>query len=200
MMKNLFKRSLLVIALFTLLGSNAMSNDNNLNDNLIIVNGKLVDLTLKYTDGELKINIKDSFGIVLYNDIYTGVEFTKKFDLTSLPNGNYYFEIEGQTKIKMIPFTVILNNIDFQKEEETIFFKPIIRFKENVVYISKLALKKGKMKIKIYDDNSNLIYTEDLKEKLYLDRKLNLSMLESGSYNIVSKSEGKIFKEKVTKK
>ena len=200
MMKNLFKRSLLVIALFTLLGSNAMSNDNNLNDNLIIVNGKLVDLTLKYTDGELKINIKDSFGIVLYNDIYTGVEFTKKFDLTSLPNGNYYFEIEGQTKIKMIPFTVILNNIDFQKEEETIFFKPIIRFKENVVYISKLALKKGKMKIKIYDDNSNLIYTEDLKEKLYLERKLNLSMLESGSYNIVLKSEGKIFKEKVTKK
>jgi len=199
-MKNLFKRSLLVVAMFTLLASNAMSNDNNFNDNLIIVNGKLVDLTLKFTDGDLKINIKDSFGFVLYNDTYTGVEFTRKFDLTSLPNGNYYFEIEGQTKIKVIPFAVILNNVDFQKEEETIFFKPIVRFKDNVVYISKLALKNEKMIIKIYDDNSNLIYTEDLMGKLYLDRKLNLSMLESGSYNLVLKSEGKIFKEKVYKK
>ena len=197
-MKNLFKRSLLAIALFTLLGSNAMSN--NLNDNRITVNGKIVDLTLKYTDGDLKINIKDSFGVVLYNNSYTGVEFTKTFDLTSLPNGNYYFEIEGQTKIKMLPFTVILNNIDFQKEEESIFFKPTVRFKENIVYISKLALKNEEMKIKIYDDNSNLIYTEDLMGKLYLDRKLDFSMLKSGSYELVLKSEGKIFKEKVYKK
>lgn len=199
-MKSLIKRSLLVVALFTLLGSNAMNNKTNPIDNLIIVKGKLIDLTLKYKDGDLKVNIKDNSGVVLYNDAFIGNKFSRKFDLTSLPNGNYHFEIEGQTKIMIIPFNVSLNNVDFQKEEETIFFKPIVRFKENVVYISKLALNNEVMKIEIFDVNSNLIYTEDLAGNLYLDRKLNFSKLESGSYELVLASGGKIFKEKVHKK
>jgi len=199
-MKNLFKRSLLTVALLTLLGSNAMSNETNLNDNLIIVNGKLINLTLKYTDGDLKVNVKDSFGYILYNDTYTGSEFAKKFDLTSLPNGNYYFEIEGQTKIMMIPFTVSLTNVDFQKDEETVFLKPIVRMKDDNIFISKITFNNEILKIELYDNDSNLLYKEELKGAISLERNLNISKLVSGDYKLIMISENRIFEQTVKKR
>ncbi|PKP12990.1 MAG: hypothetical protein CVU08_07620 [Bacteroidetes bacterium HGW-Bacteroidetes-3] len=198
-MKNLLKRSLLIAAIFTLPISNAMSNEPNPDSNIIIVNGKLIDLTLDYADGNLEVNVQDSFGFVLYREKYTGASLSRKFDLTLLPNGNYIFEINGQTKIKMIPFTVTANNVDFEKEKETIFFKPIVRFKNDVVFISKLALNKEALHIKVYDPNANLIYSEELKNNLNLGRKLSFSKLEPGNYRVVLKSDGRIFEETLKK-
>lgn len=198
-MKNLFKRSLMIVAIFTLSIGHAMSNEPNPNFNTIIVDGKLIDLTLDYSDGDLEVNVQDSFGFVLYKEKYTGGSLSRKFDLTLLPNGNYIFEINGQTKIKMIPFTVTANNVDFKKENETIFFKPIVRFKNDVAYISKLALKKEALHIKLYDPNFNLIYSEVLKNNLNLGRKLSFSKLEPGNYRVVLKSEGRVFEETIKK-
>lgn len=198
-MKNLIKKSLLAIMLLTLLGSNAMSNETNLNDNLIIVNGKLIDLTLKYTDGDLKVNVKDSFGLILYNDTYTGTEFNKKFDLTSLPNGNYQFEIEGQTRIITIPFVVSSNNVDFHKEDESIFYKPIVRIENDNIYISKMAFNNESLKVALYDKDSNLLYTEELIGKINLERNLNISKLMKGDYRLIMISENRRF-EQIMKK
>ncbi|MDP3313407.1 hypothetical protein [Lutibacter sp.] len=198
-MKNLIKRSLLIATIFTLPISYAMSNEPNPNTNIIIVNGKLIDLTLDYSDGDLEVNVQDSFGFVLYKEKYTGVALSRKFDLTLLPNGNYFFEINGQTKIKIIPFTVSSKNVNFEKEKETVFFKPIVRFKDDVVYISKLALKKETMNIKVYDINANLLYSEELKDNTNLGRKLNFSKLELGNYRVVLKSDGRVFEEIIKK-
>ncbi|WP_299523350.1 DUF3244 domain-containing protein [uncultured Lutibacter sp.] len=199
-MKNLFKRSLQVVVLFTLLGSNAMSNDNNPSNNLIVVNGKLVDITLKYNDGDLKININDSFGYVLYNDIYKGASFTRKFDLTSLPNGSYYFEIEGQTRISRIPFNVNSTNVDFLKDEESVFFKPIVRMQDNTILISKITLNNEKLNLELYDEDLNLLYTEELVGDIQLQRGLNISKLMVGEYKLVMNSEKRKFEQKVKKR
>ncbi|MDP2068750.1 MAG: hypothetical protein Q8K04_07265 [Lutibacter sp.] len=199
-MKNLIKRSLLIAAIFTLPISNAMSNEPNPNSNIIIiVNGKLIDLTLDYADGDIEVNVQDSFGFVLYREKYTGASLSRKFDLTLLPNGNYFLEINGQTKIEIIPFTVTSNNVDFEKEKVTIFFKPIVRFKDDVVYISKLALEKEALNIKVYDTNFNLLYSENLKNNINLGRKLSFSKLEPGNYMLVLKSEGRVFEKTIKK-
>lgn len=198
-MKNLIKRSLLIAAFFTLPISNAMSNEPNPNANVISVNGKLINLTLNYSDGDLEVNVQDSFGLVLYKEKYVGAILSRKFDLTLLPNGNYFFEISGQTKIKIIPFSVTSNNVVFEKEKETIFFKPIVRFKDDVVYISKLALKNETLNIKVYDTNYKLLYSEQLKNNINLGRKLSFSKLEPGNYRLVLKSEGRVFEETIKK-
>lgn len=199
-MKNLIKRSLLTLALLTLLASNAMNNETNLYNNKIIVKGKLIDLNLKFTDGGLKVNVKDDFGFVLYNDTYIGSEFARKFDLTSLPNGNYYFEIEGQTKIITIPFKVNSSNVDFQKEEESIFYKPILRMEGDSIYISKVTFNNEPFKIELYDNDSHLLYEEELKGAISLDRKLNISKLESGEYKFMMISKSRVFEQIVKKK
>jgi hypothetical protein len=198
-MKNLIKRSLLIVAFFTLPASKAMSNEPNPNANVTIVNGKLINLTLNYSDGDLEVNIQDSFGLVLYKEKYIGAMVSRKFDLTLLPNGSYFFEISGQTKIKIIPFSVTSNNVDFEKEKETIFFKPIVRFKDDVVYISKLAFKNEALNINVYDTNYNLLYSEQLKNNINLGRKLSFSKLEPGNYRLVLKSEGRVFEETIKK-
>ncbi len=199
-MKNLIKRSLLTLALLALLASNAMNNETNLYNNKIIVKGKLIDLNLKFTDGGLKVNVKDDFGFVLYNDTYIGSEFARKFDLTSLPNGNYYFEIEGQTKIITIPFKVNSSNVDFQKEEESIFYKPILRMDDDSIYISKVTFNNEPFKIELYDNDSHLLYKEELKGAISLERKLNISKLESGEYKFIMISENRVFEQIVKKK
>ena len=62
--------------------------------------------------------------------------YNKGFDLTSLPNGEYYFELDKDIEVQVIPFQVKMNKVEFLKEKETKFFKPIIRFKDNKILLT----------------------------------------------------------------
>ena len=121
----------------------------------------------------------------------------KKFDLSGLPDGEYYFEVNSKTKIGTTPFSVASNNLEFK--EETIVFKPIVRFKNNNIYISKFTLNNETLDVFLYDDNQHLIYNEKLFGKNSLSRILNLSNLDSGSYRLVLKSGGKLYNEIIKK-
>ena len=87
-MKNLIKKSIVLVVLFTTLLGNAneISSLRNLNDE------KTTMLTLQNVKQGNQLFIKDVFGLVLYKEaIQNSGEFVKGFDLTSLPDGDYYF-------------------------------------------------------------------------------------------------------------
>ena len=146
------------------------------------------------------LSIKDGYGITLYKEIIdqTGI-YTKGFDLTDLPNGNYFFELEKDMEIKSIPFTVKSNEVTFNKEKETTIFKPFVREKDDLVYITKLAANKEPLKLSVYglnDGSSRLLYTETIEGVQSIEKALKL---EDGRYKIVFASNNREFTKYINK-
>ncbi len=199
-MKNLIKKSLLIVAVLTTVVISATNINNNPDIKVSTIDSKLIDLRLKNSDGDLTISVKDSYGEVLYSEEFSGSYFSKKYDLNTLPIGNYYFEIEGVTKINLMPFTVTSRGFEFKNEITSTYYKPTIRQEGDLILISKIAFNEENFEINLYDDEFNLLYNELLAGEVNLGKALNLKDLKSGSYKVVTKSAGKIFEQNVYKK
>ena len=161
-------------------------------------NAEIINFSLQNGDGNIEVSIIDSKGYKLYKEKFQGGFYAKKFDFSALPNGDYFFEIEGQTRIKTVPFSVVLNSVKFNSK--SIYYKPIVRMKNDEIIISKMALSNEYLEIDLLDKNSNLLYTEKLNGKINLDRALDISELIEGDYKLVMKSENRIFKKIINKK
>jgi len=149
--------------------------------------------------------IKDYYGIVLYKElIETSGVYHKGFDLTALPNGEYYFELDKDLEIQVIPFKVHMNKVEFLKDKETNFFKPVLRFKDNKVLLSRLSFENKPLEIKIYYDGYNsqshyeLIHSEKIKDIRIIERIYALDKTKKGNYRVVVKTEGRVFTESIT--
>jgi len=166
---------------------------------------KRTSLTLDNVKEGNLLSIIDNNGIVLYKELIqkNGV-YTKGFDLTSLPNGAYVFELDADVEIKTIPFTVEYNDVVFNKEMAKSIFKPVTRVKGNLVFITRLSLEKEPLKIDVYFEDfgqSELMLTETIKDKEIIERLYKLTRIDSvgGNYKIVFKTDGREFTEIIKK-
>lgn len=192
-MKNLIKYTIAFAVLFTTTIANANTSFKFVND------AKTTTLKLSDVKPGNQLVIKNDYGIVIYKEtIKNSGAYNKGFDLTDLPSGDYFFELNKDSEIKIIPFNVTNQTVSFNKEEEETIFKPIVTNKENRVYISKLSLQLKPTEIRVYYENPEgtffkLIYSEVFTNSKVISRVLNLDKTIKGRYKIVTKTEGRMF-------
>jgi len=196
-MKNVIKNSkkgILMVTMFATL----LSFANDASFYSIKNEAKRTSLTLTDVKQGNLLSIKDENGIVLYKELIqkTGT-YTKGFDLTTLPDGGYLFELEKDLEINTIPFSVEVNTVVFKKEDEKTIFKPFTRVIGNVAYVTKLALNGEPLKVEIYFNDaaaqSELIYSETIENTVNINRVYKLTGLRKGNYKIVYSTNGRIF-------
>ena len=149
--------------------------------------------------------IKDSHGLTLYREkIKSNGQYEKTFDLTSLPNGAYYFELIKDLEIRTIPFNVTDSVVVFDKKKEVVIYKPTVRLKEARLLVSRLSLNKEPLDIKIYYENydfssglDELIYSEKIENKTIVEQTYKLDKYKKGNYKIVFTSGDRQFIERV---
>ena len=138
------------------------------------------------------VSVKDSNGNTIYEEtIKSSGIYRKGFDFSFLPNGNYSFEIDKDLEIKTIPFTVANKKAVLGKEITT--FKPYIKQKGGVIYVSKFAPSLEALSISIYADNNSeyeLLYTDKIKGVQTIEKAYKL---EKGNYKIVFNSGNQEF-------
>jgi len=191
-MKNLIKKSLLIATLFTAIVTMASGTDNSIN--FTVVNSKLIDLKLENFDGELQISVLDSKGEILHSEKYSGSTISRKYDLKTLPTGDYLFEIEGETKIKIVPFKINSNGVSLE-EVESVYYKPTVRVIDDLVYISNVTFNKEALTMVLLDESSDILYNETLEGSEAIGKVLNIKELKKGSYTLYLKSGDRVFKE-----
>ncbi|GAA3571075.1 T9SS type A sorting domain-containing protein [Snuella lapsa] len=192
-MKNVIKNSKKGILTVSLLTS--MLSFANEAPSLFIKNTiEKTIITLNNLKEGNQISIKDANGIIMFKEsIQETGTYTKGFDLTSLPNGMYFFEVEKGFEIKIIPFVVESNNVTFEKENSTTIFKPIVRKKNNRLYISKLAPNFEPLHISIYSNSGtadHLIHSETIKNTQIIEKIFDL---KEGDYKIVFNSNKRVY-------
>jgi len=194
-MKKVIKKSILLVIVFTMMQGNVNAN------NFIPLKKEFKEtaLSLNNVKKGQRLLIKDSNGLVLYKEyIKDSGSYYKGFDLTSLPSGDYYFELDKDVEIKIIPFNVSSKTVAFYKEKEASIFKPIVRVKDNKLFISKLSLEKSPLTIKVYQEYSvdnRLLHTETIENTKIIERIYTLPKTKEVKYKIVFKTEGREFVE-----
>ena len=194
-MKKLTMKSLIVLGLCTSLLSFANDNHETLKEK----EPKVTSMSFKSVQQGSRLSIKDKSGLVLYKEsiVKTG-KYSKGFDLNSLPNGDYYFEMDSELKIIVIPFTVTLNEVNFKKEQENTIFKPVLRVKDEKVYLSRPSLNGTPIDVKIfYSDNYDLIVSEKFAKETEMKRIYDFSKSKKGNYVFVFESNGRKYSKSV---
>ena len=156
-------------------------------------------LTLENVKEGNLLSIKDDHGVTLYKELIlkAGI-YTKGFDLTSLPNGDYIFELDQDVEINTIPFSVKSNTVAFNKELEKTIFKPLVMVKDDIAYITKLSLNETPLQIDIFYTEAidyELVYSEKIENTQNISRIFKLTDLKKGSYKMVFHTEDRVFSE-----
>ena len=190
-MKKLTKRSLIILGLFTSLLSFANDEHKTIKEK----EPKVTNVSFKNVKLGSMLSIKDINGLVIYKEsIVKKGEYSKGFDLTALPNGEYYFELDSDLTIVIIPFNVVSNQVKFRKVEEFTIDKPNIRVKDGIVYISRRSDSEIPVNYRIYyQKNNDLVYSERLESVKNFNRIYDFSTSEKGTYLLVFNAEGRKF-------
>jgi len=194
-MKKVINTSIVFALFFTSLLSFANDFSNEVND----VKDNITNLTINNVKEGSTLWIKDQNGLLIYKErIEKSGDYSKGFDLTALPNGDYSFELEKEMAIKIIPFEVKSNVVAFKKEEERTIVKPVFVQNKDIILVSKLLMEEKKLEIKIYFENSDLVLEEFFTDVASVQRKYDFSSSEKGNYEIIIKSEGRVFSKTIT--
>lgn len=189
-MKQLLKKCLLVVVMFTTIES--YSNGFNFRTNEKTKNVTTVSID-SVNEGSLFI-IKDSYGVILYREkINETGTYSKRFDLTNLPDADYFFELDKLNEVRIIPIKVKANIAEILEDEEYSITKPAITSKDDQVYISKDLLDNQTVKIDILYEGYDLAYSEKIKDVESLKRVYDFSNSKKGNYILVYSSQGMTF-------
>ncbi len=191
-MKTTIKNSIVVMAMLgAITGYANLKPSDVLNETI-----KKTIIKLDNVKEGQRLLIKSSTGTIVYRESIqkTGL-YKKEFDLTSLPNGDYFFELDKDFEITIIPFIVKDAQVIFKKEEEKSIFKPAIRTENNILFVGKLSLNMEPMKIEIFFDSGDyeLIHTEEVSGTQNIEKVFNLLKNIKGKYKIVCTTEGRVF-------
>ena len=195
-MKTAIKKSLVLVAIFL---ATSVSYGNEITSNTNNVKDGLTNVTFKDVKKGSILFIKDMNGLVLYREIIKeSGKYAKGFDLTSLPDGDYYFEMNKDVEISIIPFKVASSVGTLDKTTESNIFKPVVFVNNKKVHISKISLESEVLRVKIFSENSKLVYSGSIKIKGdVFGKTYDFSTSLKGRYTIVITSKGRTFVEKI---
>lgn len=188
-MKNLARKSLVVFGLMTMLSSFA-------NEKVVTLKEKETNVTHMKFENVLRgssLSIVDQYGLVLYNEaIKQNGDYSKGFDLTTLPDGDYFFELNSEFKIVVRPFNVHSNEVVFDKNLEESIYKPMLRTKDDLVFVSRIAMENTALSYKIYyEDNYELVDAVSFEEFEKVEKVYDFSNSERGTYIFVFQFDGR---------
>ncbi|XMO87807.1 hypothetical protein AAFN75_05845 [Algibacter sp. AS12] len=179
------KKGILMVALLaTFIG---FAKDSN---SLIKKGTRETALVLKNVKVGNLLTIKDNYGIILYKEaIKIKGLYTKGFDLTELPNGEYVFELEKDLEINTIPFTVANSVVSFDKTAETTTYKPYVKQENGLVYVTKFNPEFKETTINVYaleGAEATLRFSEEITNSQTIEK---VFKLRKGNYKIEISSE-----------
>ncbi len=154
---------------------------------------KTIKVEFKNVKKGQTITVKSENGLTIYKqEIKNTGKFSKLFDFTALKNGNYTLELNKDFEIIIKNFKVengVVNLLDNGRKK---VFKPVIRTKGNLLYISKIAFNKKPLHVVLYYKDE-IIVEETLKSEDIFNRIYKLSKNYVGDYKLIINSDNRTY-------
>lgn len=135
--------------------------------------------------GQVTINLLDESQKLLFCDESDGKQpFSKKYNLSDLPNGDYLLELEYQTSIKLQPIRVSGNFVLIDPSLQKTLFKPVFAAGNGYVDITYLQVADTTAHLEVMDAASQSRHEERFGQIGSIRRRLDTSRLEPGQYQL----------------
>ena len=191
-MKTLKKITLVALMLGTLIGY--ANEDKKDTDNRA---RKTIKVEFNNVKEGQTLTIKDEQGNAVYNnEIKNAGNFSRIFNISALEDGIYTAELNKDFEIIIKTFYVKNGLVTFLKNEDEKIFKPVIRTKDNLLFISRLAFENNALDVVIYYNDEVILSETTVGKKL--DRTYKLSKKRTGTYKIVVNSNNRSYTKKFT--
>ncbi|TRZ41787.1 DUF3244 domain-containing protein [Robertkochia solimangrovi] len=191
-MKKLISRIMLV-ALFTI-ATVTMARASEFYLSVKQDDCRTIDLILPKADQPLKISFTDEEGEILYFDEKSNFSSNiRRYDFNSLPNGDYFFVVESETKIAKVPLTFVEGKTIIAADKEETIYKPYFRVENKVISMNMLSIDETPVEVKVYDSSDILLYDEVLTGNKSLGKRFDFTKASRGDYKIVVKHDGNTF-------
>ncbi len=143
--------------------------------------------------------IRDRDGISYYSEkVKANGIYTKLFNLASLPENQYYFEMEKADKITLIPFKVEGESVTLNNEMRKNVVKPQLVTRIDQVFLTRDVKDAQSLKVDIYYRGRELVHSEEFEKAGRLLRKYNFSNSRKGEYLFLIKYDDRVLEEYVS--
>ena len=190
-MKTIFKFSTLVLFLFVSTAS--FADESSLE---LVTKKDSKDLVFKFEAKNLQTVIKfdDQYSGVFYSEeIENEAVYSKKFNVMNLEDGHYFLNVENM--LKKVSYAIHIKNGSVVVDEKTEEAKPIFQTKGDLVLMSFLNKKKGKVVVSVYDLEGNEVYEETFNNKLRVEKAFRFTNFAEDEFRfVVEVNKGKYSK------
>ncbi len=186
-----------ISALIALLFSSATGVANEPKVRLIPgKNAKSLIFQLEAHPNGTQIRLVDAQDHVIYSENMVKEVYAKKFDLSKLVAGKYYFVMDNPIRTTVYSLDINGSKVSIVDRKENT--KPIFRQKEHLVYLNLLNLNSGKVEINVLDSSDRTVYTHVENGKQLVEKVFNFKNAYQDKYTIVVKDEASVYYENVT--
>ncbi|MDO6492630.1 MAG: hypothetical protein ABJD66_00960 [Cellulophaga sp.] len=181
-MKTIFKISALVLFLFVSTASFA-AEESSLE---LVTRKDSKDLVFKFEARNLQTVIKfvDQNSAVFYSEqISDKPVYSKKFNVESLEDGNYFLNVENM--LKKVSYAIHIKNGEVVVDDKKEVTKPIFQKRGDLVVMSFLNKNKGKVLVSVFDLEGNEVYTEVFNNKLRVEKAFRFTNFSEDEFRFV---------------
>ena len=130
------------------------------------------------SEGTAVLRLKDAQGHVLHREAIKGHAYMKKYNMASLPGGEYTIEVRSDEGVSQETFTLSSG------VARSVYFKPAIQVDAEMVKVMFKNSVASPVSLKLHDRYGNVLYQETIASQNEFAKGLNLSKLGAGQYSL----------------
>ncbi|WP_421798172.1 hypothetical protein [Haliscomenobacter sp.] len=187
-MKDILKttaRLVLLSVLFVLPLAMQAKDDNPFISINTIGSEKKVSLVLKNLRTPTTIRLESALEGVLLEEEITNEEYARVLNLNELSTGNYKLVVSTGVRETEQPISITRTGLSLNIGDRREFFAPVVRMNGSLLDVSLLNSNLTTLKLRIEDAEGILVYEDEARNVVKVEKRYNLSKLPVGEYTVV---------------
>lgn len=187
-MKDILKttaRLVLLSVLFVLPLAMQAKDDNPFISINTIGSEKKVSLVLKNLRTPTTIRLESALEGVLLEEEITNAEYARVLNLNELSTGNYKLVVSTGVRETEQPISITRTGLSLNIGDRKEFFAPVVRMNGSLLDVSLLNSNLTNLKLRIEDAEGILVYEDETRNVVKVEKRYNLSKLPVGEYTVV---------------
>lgn len=146
---------------------------------------KKVSLVLKNLRTPTTIRLESALDGVLLEEEITNAEYARVLNLNELSTGNYKLIVSTGVRETEQPISITRTGLSLNIGDRKEFFAPVVRMNGSLLDVSLLNSSLTNLKLRIEDAEGVLVYEDETRNVVKVEKRYNLSKLPVGEYTVL---------------
>ncbi|MBU2973625.1 hypothetical protein [Zobellia sp. B3R18] len=146
--------------------------------------------------GRTTIKFMDAEQNVIFFETVEKENYAKKFDLSKLKDGLYFFKSEDD--LTTISYTISVNGSNVEVIDKKENSKPVFRQKDGMVYLNLLNLDSKDVDIQVYDSSNRLVFSEKRENEMVIEKAFDFTKAYEGEYTVVVRDSKETYYKEIS--